>query len=583
MDPELSYEFGPFRVEPARQRLLCNGDPVALAPKAFETLLVLVERPGDVVEKDELMRRVWPDTIVEEANVTQNIFVLRKVLGDDKNGRRCIATVPGRGYRFVAELRSVRQASIGNVRPRATKAISGSIAVLPFTLLGGDVEEYLGLGMADAVIARLSRVRQVVVRPTSAVQRYVGQRICPAEVGRQLKVDSVMEGTIQRSGDRIRVTVQLVDVRTGAALWAEHFDESGVDLFAVHDSVPERVSETLQLELSVDERNRMRRRYTDNSEAYRLHLMGRYYLDKRTRQGVKKAFECFQQALDQDPSYALAHAGLADCYIVMTSYFGELSPQEAATRCLAHVTRALEIDETLPGPHAALGMIHFGAEWNWAAAEREYTRALALDPNCGTAHNWYALLLACIGELDECVAEARRAVDVDPLSLTWNAGLGYFLYLARRYDQAIEQALKTLDMDANCYVAHYVLGLSYEQHGRIAEAIGSLERAVASSGSSPFMQALLGRVYGLAGRRPEAMRVLDDLNEPLRHKYVAPELKAFVHAGLGNTDRAFELLEEACAGHSCNLVLLKTSPLFDTLRSDMRFQHLLQRVGLATA
>ncbi len=644
------YEFGSFRLDVTERVLLRDGEPVALTPKSFDTLLVLVQNSGHVLERDELMEMVWPDAIVEENNLRQSISALRKALGDSPNTPQYIETIPRRGYRFVASVRELWDESddlivVERVRsrvlieeeeevdeeqpgsgeavgrwgggefspaprlprspalllprlfvlllvglatvlsyfwissrskPAETGAAVRSIAVLPFKpLVAEGNDEYLGLGLADALIAQLSNLRQLIVRPTSAVRQYTALEQDPVAVGRELKVDSVLDGTIQRLGDRIRVTVQLLSISDGAPLWAETFDATFTDIFAVQDIIAERVARALTLRLTGAELKQLTKHDTESAEAYQAYLKGRYFWNKRTYEGFKKSIEYFQQAIERDPNYVLAYAGLADCYNMLADYTF-LSPEEAFPKAEAAVTRALEIDDTLAEAHASLAYIRLHYHWDWIAAEREYKRAIALNPNYATAHQWYGLYLTAMGRFEEAIAEMKRAQALDPISLIITMAAGRPFYYARQYDQAIEQYQKALEMDSHFGVAHITLGWAYEQKGMVEKALTEFQKAVTLPVDS---RAATGHAYAMLGEGDKAMAILDELKELSKHKFVSPYYLAILYTGLNRKDDAFIWLENAYRERSHWLIFLNVEPAFDSLRSDPRFAELVRRVG----
>jgi TolB-like protein len=592
------FEFGPFRLDPAEYRLLRQGEPVPLMPKAFELLLVLVRNRGRLLEKAELMKAVWPDAIVEEANLALNISLLRKALGQSPTGPTYIETVPRRGYRFLADVREVsettsdcglRISDLGSNAPplsRSSSLDSSSstptvLAVLPFVVIGeGEQDDYLGLGLADALITRLSNLRQLIVRPTSAVRKLAGSACDPMQAGRELKVESVLEGSIRRAGERIRVTVQLVRVEDESSLWAERFDEQFTDIFAVEDSISEQVARALMLQLNAQEKQRLAKRSTSNAAAYQAYLQGRTYWNKRTEDTLKRSLESFHQAIAHDPGYALAYAGLADAYVVLGSY-NYLPPREAFPKATAAAERALLLDEALAEAHASLAHAQLYHEWNWVGAEREYRRAIGLSPNYATGHLWYGLYLTYRGLFDRALDEIRRAQELDLLSLIHHVAEGLVFYYARRYDQTVERCGRALDVDPQFAQAHFWLGMAYERMGRYEQAIAELQTAGALPGSDLVMRAVLGHAYAVAGQRDEAQKILDELAEAGGERSLDPYHLVLIHTGLNATDCAFEWLRKAGDERSALLVRLGVEPKLDGLRSDPRFADLLRRVGLA--
>jgi TolB-like protein/tetratricopeptide (TPR) repeat protein len=459
-----------------------------------------------------------------------------------------------------------------------------TIAVLPFKNLGagsgvGD-EEYLGLGISDALIMRLGHSRRIIVRPTSAVRRYGDPQQDPLAAGRQQGVETVLDGSIQRSGERIRVTVQLFRVATGEPLWTGQFDERFTDIFAVQDSISERVMRALMGELSADEAARLRRQGAGSVEAHRAHLKGRYFWNKRTNDGFEKAVGFFRQAIALDPNYAEAHAGLADAY----QFLGSSDVEERAdnyARARAAAQRALELDETLAGAHASLGLIAMNFDWDWASADREFSRAVELDPNYATARHWWAEYLAAVGRFDEALAEIEQAQSLDPLSVTISADKGKLLYFARRYDEAIGQLSKTLEMEPDFMWARLWLALSYTAKGLPEQTLAELEKARAFPDGLSLMRAGGAYARAMLGRKDEARKSLAELKALAAQGRVDPFIIVLVYIGLEEKDQAFAWLNKEYEAHSVGLTSLKVCPLYDSLRPDPRFADLMRRVGLA--
>lgn len=576
---KLFYEFGPFRVAVADRLLLHNGEVMPLGPKVFDTLLALLERRGQVVEKDELIEILWPDSFVEEGSLTQNISLLRRALGETSQGSNYIETLPRRGYRFVAQVKEISEA---NVAPQAEPgAAPKSIAVLPFKPLSPDGSDaHLGLGMTDTLITRLSNLSRITVRPTSAVLRYAGIEQDPLAAGHELKVEAVLEGSLRRAGERIRVTVQLVSVAEQRPLWAGKFDEHFTDIFAVEDSISERVAAALMLQLSAVERRLLTQRPTTNAEAYQLCLKGRYLFSHQTEEGVRRAIEYYQRAIEQDTGYALAYAWLADAYCWLSHFY--VPPKEAMPKASAAALRALTLDETLAEAHTALALVQMWYEWDFAVAESEFKRALMLNPNYAIARLWYSFLLTALGRFDEGLREARLALALEPLSNFINSGAGFPFYHARQYDMALEQASRMIELEPNSWVGHWLLGEVNIQLGKLAEASAALQKAVTMSAGGAEMIALLSYAYAAAGECGEARRVLAELQELSERRYVSPYYIAAIHVGLGETERAFECLEQAYEDRSEWLVWARVEPRLDALRADPRFDELLRRTGLTT-
>ena len=606
------YEFDGFRVDANRHLLLRDGQAVNLAPRAFNMLLALIRRRGEVLAKDELMRQLWPDTVVEENNLTVIISALRKALGENRQQHRYIVTIPGRGYSFVADVKAVGESlpeaalsvaeALLPVKPTraagfslrqialATLAVllSGlaiavatwlfnrsrlpvadlpvkTIAVLPFKNLSGQSgDEYLTLGLADTLITSLGNLRQVVTRPTSSVLKYA--EADPLAAGRQLGVDAVIDGRFQRLNDRLRVTVQLIRTSDGVPLWSEKFDEKFTDVFAVQDATTDRVSQALALRLSGEEKKLLARTPTVNAEAYQLYLRGRYFWNKRTADVLKKGIQYFTQATEKDPGYAQAWAGLADCYSLL-SYYSLTSPQEAFPKAKAAAQQALTIDDSLAEAHTSLALALMAYDRDGAAAEREYQRALVLNPNYPTAHQWYAEYLTAQGRFDEALAEINRARELDPLSLITNSIEGFVYYYARRYDQSAAQLQKLLELDADFWPARWFLGWTLSAQGNHQQALAELERARQLSGNNTGVIAELGRAYAVAGRREEARRTLQELLAQAKTGYVTPYSIAAIYVGLGEHDEALTWLRKAETERAWEYTYLKVDPKFDALRA----------------
>ena len=582
------YDFGPFRLDVVMRRLHNGSEIVPLTHKALDLLLALVRNAGQLIEKEELMCQVWPDVVVEESNLTQHIHLLRKALGQERDEPLYIETIPGHGYRFMAGVREIidDQRSGGSENQSAIslpaiwpQSAIVSLAVLPFRLLGAEGhDQYLELGLADALITRLSNVLQIVVRPTSAVLRYARAERDPVAVGRELRVDVILEGGIQRTGEKIRVTVQLVRVADGATIWADKFDERFTEILTVEDVISEQVARALMLRLSGAGRQKLAKRYTENTAAYHLYLKGRYFWNKITEQGLLKAIENFEQAVEIDPDYALAYVGLADSYLVLAD-LGYRSSKEALPKAQAAALKAIAIDESLAEAHTSLALTRFYYNWDFAGAGQEFLCALELNPNYATAHHWYGWYLIGIGAHDQAVAELERAQEIDPLSLIINTTLGISFLSEGQYDRAIGYFRNVIDIDPHFAESHHCLGLAYAHQARTEEAVAELQQAIRLSGSSPLTSGSLGYIHAIRGNRAEAHRALDKLREQSKHRYVSPYYLARVYAGLGENDSAFVWLEHAYQARSHYLAYIKTDLLLDHLRSDPRFRELMRRVG----
>lgn len=583
------YEFDSFRIDTRRYLLLRGDEHIPLAPKALKTLIVLVQNRGRVVGKDELLTAVWPDSFVEESNLAQNVFVLRRALGEERGVRRFIITVPGAGYRFIAAVREMdavegaRRPALSTVSGEAVEASAvTSIAVLPFKSLGGEGgDDFLGLGLADALIARLSNLKRVAVRPTTSVMRYGGRAHDPAAVGRELNVESVLDGVLQRDGDQVRVSAQFVRVSDGATLWAAKFDESFTNIFAIQDSISEQVAGALALKLSGEEQSRLRKNYTDDPEAFQLFVRGRYFWNQRTTEGLRKAIECARRAIELDPAYAPAYVGMADCYNLLPGY-GGTAPRESFPLAQAAAMRALEIDPDMAEAYTSLGFVNYRYGWDWEAAEVDFHRSIELKPQYATAHHWYGESLAANGRFDESLAALERAQRLDPLSLPIITDLAQTLFFARRFDECEARLRETFELDQRSVRAHIIRGAALEQLGEYEQAAAALERAAELSGGSTLALSGLAHVYALGGRRRRAREILRRLEEMSRTVYVSSYNRAVVHVGLGENEKALAALEQAVQSRDVWLVWLGVNPRLDPLRGEPRFDALLRSVGLSS-
>lgn len=638
-DNEYLYGFGPFRVDPVKRRLLKEGQTISVPSKAFDMLLVLLENSGQVVERDDLMQKLWPDTFVEEINLNVHISSLRKALGESPSDHRYIVTVPRRGYSFVAQVSTIEngdgfasplseeyrnpsqaaglspatgedcsiQSALSGNRPSlwsyravfysffllaliasaiiyfwfssipkdsASVPVPKTIAVLPFKQLSSD-EEYLGVGIADALITKLSNIKSLTVRPTSAVLRYNTKESDSLSAGRELRVDLIMEGKIQREGQRIRVTVQMLRVSDGESMWAEPFDESFTNIFSVQDSISRRVAEVISAKLNAEEKQLLTKRYTENTAAYKSYIKGRYFWNKRSEEGLRKAIEYFNEAIELDPAYALAYSGLADSY-VLSSIFGGMSFEDSLPKARAAAIKALEIDDSLAEAHTSLAYVKTRYEWDWAGAETQFRRALDLNPNYATAHHWYGECLMLTGRADEAVAEIERALEIDPLSVIISSDLGWALYYARMYDRSIRQCQKTLEIDPDFIVARLALALSYEQKGMYEEALTEFKYKEMES----WYWSRRAHILARSGKKNQAQHILEKY---LKNIEQDPQIfygVAGVYAGLGDKEQTIKWLEKAYEVRHELLIYLKADPRFDLLHTDPRYHDLLRRIGL---
>ena len=637
--------FGEFRLDAGRRLLFKNAALVALPPKAFEILRFLVESGGQLVEKTELMREIWQDSFVEDNNLTVNMTLIRRALGEKRGENRFIATIPGRGYRFVADVfedeaaedfpvieeitttdvfigeefsetaaESVVNPPISASLPPARKTdffarhrlpvaaliltilLGGvvyfaltprrienpaqiqTLAVLPFKPLAMNEQDAIfGMGMADAVIAKLSRIKRVAVRPTSAIVKYAAQNKDLTTVGTELNVEALLDGKIQRNGDKLRVSVQLIRVSDNAPLWTKTFDAKESDVFALQDSISEQVADSLALKLNDTERRQIGKHPTDNPEAYKLYLNGIYQLNKRSIASVKLAISYFEQALEEQPDYALAYAGLGDAYVMIgnqEALLGALSASENMPKAKSALTKALNLDESLAEAHSSMAWVSIWETGDIVISIKDLNRALELNPNLALAHNYNGLLKMCRSEFDEALLEMRKAQRIDQFSLIYNLNIATVLFRARRYGEAAAQARKTLELDPNFARAYWLLGLIYEQEENFPEAVSALGRAVEISGGGTLAKAALAHAYAKSGNRAEAEKRLGALLAESHEKYVAPDSIAMIYAALGNREKAFFHLERAVAERPFSMFQLGIEQRFDEIRRDPRFRKI---------
>jgi serine/threonine-protein kinase len=465
-------------------------------------------------------------------------------------------------------------------RSANTKGQIESIAVIPFVNASGNADnEYLSDGMTESLINSLSQLPKLSVKARSSVFRYKGKEVDPQDVGNALSVQAVLLGRVVERADNITLNLELVDARTGNQIWGEQYNRKRTDLVSLQTEIARDVSNKLRAKLSGAEEQRVTKSYTANTEAYQLYLRGRYHWNKRTAKDLQKSVEYFNQAIEKDPNYALAYAGLADSYVLFSGY-NVASPNEAYPKARTAAVKAIEIDETLAEAHTALAEIKFKYEWNFDAAERGYKYAIELNPNYPTARQWYSEYLSIVGRHDEAFAQMKRAQELDPLSLIINRELGLILMDRREYDAAIEQLLKTIEIDSSFAPAHTDLGLVYAQKLLYQESITEHQKAISLDPENAFALSNLGYTYAKSGRKDEARKVLNQMQELSARRYVSPLDIASIHAGLGEKNEAFELLEKAYKQHDDDLLFLKIHPPMESLRTDLRFQDLLRRVGL---
>jgi TolB-like protein/DNA-binding winged helix-turn-helix (wHTH) protein/Tfp pilus assembly protein PilF len=631
------YHFGEFTVDGDQKVLYRNGAPLPLAPKVFDTLLILVENGGRIVEKEALMNRLWPNIFVDEGNLTFNIQQLRKALGDNARHPIFIETVARRGYRFIADLEQpAEQSEVVSIQPHTNgtpdiqltnakrsaghsakrwakvllavaavllvlvagiglwrwrsshqpQAATGRLmlAVLPFQNLTGDAgQDYFSDGLTEEMIIQLGNLdpqRLGVIARTSAMH-YKNSPESLDKIGRELGVQYVLEGSVRRESDKVRITAQLIQIKDQTHLWSREYDRDLSNLLLLQNEIAQEVAGEIRLTLGDNQKRTETARHPALSpqayEAYDLYLKGQYFFNQRTGAGFAEAIDYFKEATIKDPRYARAYAGLADCYALMGGYSGR--PQtEFMPKARAAALEAVAIDDNLAEAHTALALIVQNYDWDWQTADKEFRRAIELNPNYATAHHWYAEHLTWLGRFDEALRESERARQLDPLSLIIAADNGAILYYSRQYDRAIAQFLAVREMDPN-FPRAYMIDEAYEQKGLFADALTNVDR-LRQYGDSPWTLSEMVYLYARSGQQAEAQRALEKLLELDRRQQIEPATILMAYVGLGNKEQSFVYLEKAYSQHSNTLATLKVEPRFDPLRDDVRFQQMQRRVGL---
>ena len=579
------YRFGPYHLDGAERMLLRNGVKVPITPKVFDTLLILVQNAGKVVTKEHLLQQVWPDTFVEEANLSVNVAALRKALGEREGEFEYIETLPKRGYRFVA---SVISGGSQNTAPaqkvnghahRQQRDKVHSLAIMPFFNESSDPNaEYLSTGLTESIINSLSHLQGLRIIGHNSVFRYKGKELDGRIVGKELRVKSVVTGRILQLGERIIVSAEMIDVHTGWHIWGDQYHRKLADVLKVQQDISQKISIGLKHKLTREEKAKVSSSSTENAEAYKAYLKGRYHWSKFDLASSKKAAEYFVQAIEIDPTYALAYAGLADAYYRLSNVYAPT--REAMSKARAAAVKALEIDNTLSEAHAAMGIIKMFYEWDWPGAEEEFKKAIESNHNNAIAHQRFGLYFNLLGRFDEAGRELELAMLIDPLSphSYWSLTLTYFLTC--QYDKAIEEVKKALEMERDYKPALYLLGRTYERCGQVDEAIEVFKKIFALSNSPMFLGAL-GRAYAGSGQHQLARNVLKELEELSKRCYVSAYSHAIIHLALGDENRTFDYLEKACHDRCEMMTWLNIDPAFDDIRNDPRFTSLLRRVGLS--
>lgn len=623
------YDFGAFRLDPVEHVLLSASSRVPLTPKAFETLLALVESAGHILEKDELLKRVWPDTYVEEGTLARNISTLRKALGDDPEGKAYIETIPRRGYCFVAPVRRVLGEELGtsdtmaaqphataqvdsqafrshrlllatvlfpfllagayllwhhSSHPREVSANRTTLAVLPFENLSGEpAQQFFADGFSEELITQLGGLeptRLGVIGRTSAMH-YQGTTKDAREIGHELGAEYILTGSVRRDMDHVRITAQLIRAEDGMSLWAKDYDRNLSDILALQNEVASAIAREISLKLSPEENARLVEARPIDPFAYENYLKGRYFWNKRTAMSYVKAIQYFNDAIERDPQYAQPYTGLADAYALLGSFpNAELPRREAMPKAKAAALTALQLDDSLAEAHTSLAFEEMHYEWDWPTAEREFKRALQLNPNYATAHQWYAIWFVGRGNIDQALAQLSLAEKADPLSLVIKADTADMLNWAGRYEQAAQVATKALELDPNFLLAHYALADSYVGQERYPQAMSEYQKVLARDTGNVWARAGIARVSARTGHRVAAERLLEEVLEACGDGGCFYEIST-IYYSLGDRDQGIEWLEKAYQAHEGALIFLKAGLHQMFPQSDTRYADLARRVDLA--
>lgn len=561
-----AYEFGPYRLDPLARSLTRNRELISLPPKAVEVLLELVRRPGVVISKEEIMEAVWPRTFVEEANLNQMVFLLRKALGA-ADQRDYIATVPKRGYRFTD---LVRQVDVPHQ--------FDSIAVLPLVNLSGDPsQEYFADGVTEALITELGKIRSLRVVSRTSAMRFKGSTDSLSQIARALRVEVLLEGSVMKSEDCLRISVQLSHAASDQNLWAESYDGKISDILGLQSRVARDIVAGIRAELSQKEEVLLRVSRVVHPEAYLLYLNGRFCARQLTYQGQHKAIQYFRQSLQIDAGYAAAYAGLAECFIELAYFFG-MEPKKAFGKAEPAAITAVHLDENLAEGHAVLSLLRLLNDWDWEAADRESQRAIELAPGDPYVHWKRGVYLRYAGRGDEAIAAHWRAESLDPFSLIAIEEAGWPYYYSRRFGEAVDQFRRAAELEPRWDQLYFGLGLALAQQQRHEDAIRAMRTATSLAPDNPFNQASLIYILGRSGSTREAKQLLEKLFSA--YAYVPRWFLSIIWVGLHDNERAIGALEEAFEEREPCLVSLKVEPIFDPLRADDRFTAMLRRVGL---
>jgi TolB-like protein/DNA-binding winged helix-turn-helix (wHTH) protein/Flp pilus assembly protein TadD len=621
--PFRRLRFGVFEADFRTGELTKHGRRLRLQEQPFQLLAMLLDKPGELVTREELHGRLWPQTIVDfDHGLNKAISKIREALGDSAENPRFIETVARRGYRFLADVavvdgeqagtvagETVARTDAGTAPGRWPRALGWglfaglvlalavfltwnfypwrhslpaihSLAVLPLKNLSGDPsQDYFADGMTDELITHLGQINTLRVISRTSAMTYKGGQKTLAEIARELNVEAVVEGSVLRSGERVRIIAQLIQVPADTHIWADSYEGDLRDTLALQSRVARSIAEQIRGSLKPQEQAALGKSKTVNPDAYEAFLKGRYFWNKRTGDGLKKAIEYFNHSIEADPAYAEAFSGLADAYALSGDWeYGVLSPQVAFREAKAAASKALALDENLGEAHTSLAFAMDLYGWDWKTAETEYKLAIKLNPGYATAHQWYASHLMVMGQNSEAIAELRKAKSLDPLSLIISADLADVLCVAHLYDDSVQESRKALEIDPNFAVGHYVLGQAFEQKHMYDEAIAEFQRAIDISGHSAAFDSSLAHAYAVSGRRQEATKIAKYLESSSDQSPSAEAHIALIYVGLGDMDQAMTWLNKAYDARFNPSILLR--PFFDPVRSDPRFKDLLSRIGL---
>jgi TolB-like protein/Flp pilus assembly protein TadD len=561
-----AFHLGHWLVMPSLNTASCKGDTFHLEPKVMAVLVCLAEHGGEPVSKEILLQTVWPDTFVSEGVLVRSIFELRRIFGDDAHEARIIGTIPKRGYRLLADVEFIE--------PQRT-AIP-SLLVLPLENLSRDPEqEFLADGLTEALITQFAKIKALRVISRTTAMHYKKNRVPIRDITRELGVQWIVEGTIQRAGETVRVSAQLIDAKSDTHIWAHTYERTIGDVLKLQSDVAQAIARQVQVKVP-QEQSQFRRIRSIDPGAYEAYLKGRYYWNKRSGEAIKRAALYFQQAIEKDPAYAAPYAALADCAGV-AGFWSLAPPAEACGRAKSLARQAMQMDDSAEA-HASLGWALLHYDWDFAAAEREFQLAIGSDSRYATAYQWYGHCLGAMGRFEEAFSIFEQAIRVDPLSLIITTSYAGISWLGRKWDQAIEQSWKVLDLDANFVAGRWALARSYDCKGNRESAISSAQEAVQLAADNLFFLTDLGHAYAAAGRFAEAHKVLTKLYEISKHRYVDPCFLAQINVALGDTDAALKWLEVAYEQRAWYMAYVELDPWFDNLHSNPHFQSLLRKI-----